>query len=156
MASSKSTEPSAARSSATSAVAAVVHVDQVLEQRQRVADGPDAGRELAVEDDGLEVGVVEQVAQLLLDVAEVHVHRDGAHLVGRQRRLDPLDAVGAVDADVVAGLDALGDQVVGELVGPRLELPVGAPLVAHHQDLSIGHRVHGVLEEVRDVVRHEI
>ena len=107
MASSKSTEPSAARSSATSASAAVVHVDQVVEQRERVAHGPDAGRELAVVDDGLEVGVVEEVAQLVLDVAEVHVHRDGPDLVGGEHRLDPLDAVRAVDADVVAGLDAL-------------------------------------------------
>ena len=60
------------------------------------------GAELAVEDQRLEVGVVEQVAQLLLDVPVVHVHRHGPDLVGGQRALDPLDAVGAVDPDVVA------------------------------------------------------
>ena len=90
------------------------------EERERVPHGRDPRGELLVVDDGLEVGVVEEVAQLLLDVAEVHVHRHGPDLVGRQRGLDPLDAVGAVDADVVAGPDALGEQVVGELVGPRL------------------------------------
>ena len=118
------------------------------------AHGLDAGPELAVVDERLQVGVVEQVAELLLDVPVVHVHRHGADLVGGQRRLDPLDAVGAVDADVVAGLDALGDQVVGEPVGPLLELPVGAPLVADDQHLAVGHEVDGVLEQVRDVVRH--
>ena len=135
---------------------AVVDVDEVLEQGEGVAHPLEARRELTVVHDGLEVGVVEEVAQLVVDVAEVHVHRDGPHLVGGQRRLDPLDAVGAVDAQVVAGADALGEQVVGEAVGPFLELPVGAALGPDDEHLAIGDRVHGVLEEVGDVVGHEI
>ena len=52
------------------------------------------------------------------------------------------------------GRDALRLEVVGELVGPRLQLRVGAALVADHEDLAVGHRVDGVLEQVGDVVRH--
>ena len=148
--------PSAASAVVDLGPAAVVDVDQVPEQRQRVAHGEDPGRELAVVDDRLEVGVVEEVLQLLLHVPVVHVHRHGPGLVGRQRRLDPLDAVGAVDADVVAGGDALRLEVVGELVGPGLQLRVGAALVADHEDLAISDRVDRVLEQVGDVVRHGI
>ena len=53
------------------------------------------------------------------------------------RGLDPLDAVRAVHADVIARLDALGDQVVGELVGPRLEL---------RRRCGAGHRPRGPLD----------
>jgi hypothetical protein len=45
--------------------------------------------------------------------------------------------------------------VVGEPVGPLLELRIGAPLVPDHQHLPVGHEVDGVLEEVGDVVGHE-
>jgi hypothetical protein len=131
-------------------------VHEVLQERQPVSHCADPGRELAVVHDRLEVGVVEEVPELLLHVAVVDVDGHGARLVRAERGLDPLDAVEPVDADVVARPDALRQQVVGEPVGPLLQLAVRAALVADHQDLSIGHRVHGVLEEVRDVVRHEI
>ena len=42
-----------------------------------------------------EVGVVEEVAQLVLDVAVVDVDRDRAQLVGGEHRLDELEAVEA-------------------------------------------------------------
>ena len=63
-----------------------------------------SGAVLALVDERDEVGVLEEVAQLLLDVAEVDVHDARPDLVDREHRLDPLDAVRREDADVIAGL----------------------------------------------------
>ena len=60
--------------------------------RQRVAHARDARRELALVDEADQVGVVEQVAELVLDVAVVDVDPDRAQLEDRPERLDPLDA----------------------------------------------------------------
>ena len=96
--------------------AAVVDRDEVPQHRERIADRGDAGCELRIVDERDEVRVVEQVAQLGLDVAVVDVDRNRAQLVGGEDRLDELHAVEAVDADVVARADTLGVQVVCELV----------------------------------------
>ena len=50
-----------------------------------------------------EVGVVEQVAQLVGDVPVVDVDRHRAGLEAAEHRLDPLGAVHRVDADMLAG-----------------------------------------------------
>ena len=49
------------------------------------------------------IGVVEQILELVLDVAVVHVDRDRSQLVAREHHFDVLDGVAQVDADVVAG-----------------------------------------------------
>ena len=67
--------------------------DEVLQLRLRVAGRGDERPVLALVDERDHVGVVEEVAQLLLDVAEVDVHDAAPHLVDREHRLDPLDAV---------------------------------------------------------------
>ena len=74
-------------------------------------------RELAVEHDRLGVGVVEEVAQLVLDVAVVHVDRHRAELERGEHALEVLDAVVEVERDVVAGADAEPGEVVREPVG---------------------------------------
>ena len=71
-----------------------------------------------------------------------------------QQRLDPLDAVVGVDADVVAGPDALGGEVVGEPVGPRLHLGVGAALAVGDEVLPLGEGSTAVLEQVGEVELH--
>ena len=126
----------------------------MAQHRQRLAHCRDARRELRVVHERDEIGVVEEVAQLGLDVAVVHVHRDGAQLVGREDRLDERVAVQAVDADVVAGPDALGREVVREPVGPLLELRVRAGLVGDDQRDPIGDAVDDVLGEICDVPGH--
>jgi hypothetical protein len=110
-------------------------------------------------DDDDQVGVVEQVGELLVDVAEVHVHRDGPQLVGRQRGLDVLVAVVEVTPDVVADADAEGGQRVGEPVGPGIELGEGEPeLLAlrrpHDQRGVVRHGAHHRLEDVGHVQTH--
>ncbi len=108
----------------------------------------------ALEDDRDDVGVVEEVVELPLDVAVVHVDRDRADLDDRQHRDDVLDAVLGVDRDVVAGLHPLRLQVVREAVGLGLQLGVGHDPVTDLDGGVVGRRVDGVFEEVSDVVSH--
>ena len=102
----------------------------------------------------LQIGVGQQVAQLVLDVAVVDVDPDGPQLEDGPGGLDPLDRVVGVDPDVVARADALGGEVVGQLVGPGLHLGVGAPLAVRDQVLPLGVGVDGRLEQVGEVELH--
>ena len=77
--------------------------------------------------------VVDQVAQLAGDVAEVDVDRDGPQLEGGEHRLDVGDVVAQDDPDVVPGPDPRVAQVVGQAVDPLGELGEGAPLRPAHQ-----------------------
>ena len=63
-------------------------------------------------------------------------------------------AVEPVDADVVAGPDALRREVVREAVRPLLELRVRARLVGDDQRDPIGDGVDDVLGEICDVPGH--
>src|SRR5438067_121558 len=58
--------------------------DEVPQPRATFAHGLDSRRELAVVDQPNEVGVLEQIGELLLDVAVVHVDGYGAHLEARE------------------------------------------------------------------------
>ena len=107
-----------------------------------------------VVDEGDQVGVVEQVGQLVFDVAEVDVDRHTAHFERRHHGDQPLDGVLGVDADVVAGADALGEQVIGHFVGLGVELGEGQRGVAAHHRRPVGHRVDGAFEQVGDVEPH--
>ena len=91
------------------------------------------------------VGVVEQVAEFTLDVAVVDVDQDRARLDDAQHRDDDLDAVAAVQPDLVVLLDALVEQVVRETVGLLLQFGVGQRLVAADEGNTVRHSVDGVL-----------
>ena len=112
-------------------------------------DGGDAVGELGVVDDAHEVGVVVEVAQLLLDVPEVHVDRHGADLEQREHRLEVLGAVHHVAADVVARTDADGLEVVRQPVGPLVELAEGQPAALGVQRLAVRDVVDDVLEHAQ-------
>ena len=64
-------------------------------------------------------------------------------------------AVLGVDADVVADPDALGAEVVGDAVGPLVELDERQPGVAVDERDAFGDGVDDVLEQVSNVVCHE-
>jgi hypothetical protein len=81
---------------------------------QRSADRIELGCELAVEHHRLHVGVVEEVAQLLFDVAVVDVDRDRAQLERGDHHFEVFDRVVEVAGDVVAGPDAASGQRVRE------------------------------------------
>ena len=135
---------------------AVVDRDQVAQQRQRLAHRGDARRELRVVHERDEIGVVEEVAQLGLDVAVVHVDRHRAQLVRGEDRLDELVAVEAVDADVVARPDALcrrGDARAGWR-SPRAARRSRRRSPTIERD-PVGDGVDDVLDQVCDVPGHE-
>ena len=98
------------------------------------------------------VGVVEEVAQLLLDVAEVDVHHARPDLVDGEHRLDPLDAVRREDADVLAGLARRRPASAWASRFARVfELGVGdAPAAVDDRD-AVGDLVGGELEQVGEV-----
>jgi hypothetical protein len=148
---SYSTEPSA-----VVGAAAVLDHEREAQLRQRVADALDPRRELTRVDQPDQVGIVEQIAELVLDVAVVDVDPDRAQLEDRPERLDPLDRVVGVDAHVVARPDALRRQVVRELVRARVHLRVRAALAFGDQVLALRKRVDGVLEQIGEIELHAV
>ena len=79
----------------------------------------------AVEDDGDDVGVVPQVAQLVGGVAVVRVDHGQAGLEGGEHRLEVLRAVVEVLGDLVLLDDAPAQEMGGDGVGAPVELPPG-------------------------------
>ena len=100
------------------------------------------------------VRVVEQVLQLAFDVAEVDVDQDRAGLDDAQHRDDDLDAVAAVEPDLVVLLDALVDEVVSQAIGLLLQLGVSQRLVTRDEGDAVRHGVDGVLGEIGDIQSH--
>ena len=109
---------------------AVVELEEVAQLRHAGQHRRDVRTELGLEDERDEVGVVEQVAQLLDDVAVVDVDRHRARLEAAEHRFDPLGAVERVDADVLAGQHADVAEVVRDPVRALVELAVGEAAVA--------------------------
>ena len=107
-----------------------------------------------MEDDRLGVAVVEQVAELFLDVAVVHVHGNGSDLERREHALEVLGAVQEVQRDVIAGADTALCERVREAVHALLGVRVGQPPVAAHERLAIRHRVGDLLPKIGEVVLH--
>ncbi len=100
------------------------------------------------------VGVLEQVAQFTLDVAVVDVDQDRARLDDAHHRDDDLDAVAAVEADLVVLLHPLLLQVVREAVGLLLELGVGQLLLTADQRYTVGDGIDGVLRQIGNIQGH--
>ena len=114
-------------------VRAVVDDDERAEAGQGVTQRGELRRELAVEDHGACVGVVEEVPQLLLDVAIVHVDRDRTELERGEHPFEVLDAVVQVQRDVVARADAAAGEHVGELRGALVGLREREPSGPAHE-----------------------
>ena len=100
------------------------------------------------------VGVLEQILQLALDVAEVDVDEDGACLDDAEHRDDDFDAVAAVQPDLVVLLDAPVDEVVGEAIRLFLQLGIGELLIVADEGDTVWHSVDGVLGEVGNIQGH--
>ena len=113
----------------------------------------DPGSELGLVHQGHQVGVGEQVAELVLDVAVVDVDPHRPELEHGPGRLHPLHAVEGVDAHMVTGPDPVVGQIVGEPVGPVLHLGVGAAVPVGHQVLPVAEGVNGGLEQISEVER---
>ena len=94
------------------------------------------------------------VRQFARQVPVVDVDGHGAELDRGEQRRHGLDGVAGVEADVAAGADPLGGQVVGQAVGLVFELAVGDLAVAADQRDPLGEGVDGMLEQVGHVQCH--
>ncbi len=122
--------------------------------RQRVPAGGHERGETPIDHHRHDIGAGEQVAELVGDIAVVDVDPHRPQLEDGPERLDPFDPVVGVDADVVAGTDPDGGEVMGELVRPLLHLEVRAPDAVGDQVLTLAEDVDGMLEQVGQVVLH--
>src|SRR5262249_32901647 len=102
------------------------------------------------------VGIVEEVGKLVVDVAVVHVDRDGPQLVRREHRLEVLGVVEEVHTDVVAGPDPKGREPVREPIRARIELGKGPARAPGDERDPLRHGVGHGLEQVRDVPLHAL
>ena len=102
----------------------------------------------------LGVGVVEQVEQLVVGVAVVHVDRDAAHLERRVLRDHVLDAVVEVERDLRVGLQAEVDERLRETSRLLVVLAPRHPLVAVDQRRPIADLVGDRLPHVGEVDLH--
>ena len=109
---------------------------------------------VGVVEQGDEIGVVTQVAQLVGDVAVVDVDRDDPRLVARDHHLEVRDGVAEIEADVVAHSDARRSQRVRQTGRALVELGVGAALVAADRGFPRRDRVGDALQQVCDVELH--
>ncbi len=132
---------------------AVLDDDQAVQARKVRLHGGHTGGELSVEHDGDEVGVVEEVGQLGVDVAVVDVDGDGPDLEGTEHGLDVLGAVQELESHVVAGADSRRQQVMGQSVGAVLELAVGQPPFTGDDRLPLRDGVGHQLEQISEIER---
>ena len=123
-------------------------------QRHVGADRGERGREVGFVHHGLQVGVGEEVAQLVLDVAVVHVHRHRAQLERGEHAFEVLVAVVEPEADVVAGADAVRGEHMRQPGRALVEVAVGEAHVAEHDRLAVGHGVGHRFEEIGEVELH--
>ena len=79
---------------------AVLHLEPEPHLREAAADAREDRREARVEDDRARVGVVEEVLELLVDVAVVHVQGDAARLERADHPLEILVSVVEIERDV--------------------------------------------------------
>ena len=110
------------------------------------------GAEAADENQGGELGLLQQVGQLVGAVGGVDVDQDGADLGGGELGQHPLGVVGGPDADVLAFLDADGHQAAGDALHLGVELAVGEPVAGGGVDecFAVGIAVGLLVKDVAD------
>ena len=133
---------------------AVVDRDEHLQIRECRSDGEELRRELPMEHDGTHVGVVEEIAQLVFDVAVVHVDRDGAQLERRDHDFEVLVGVVEVTGDVIARADSLRGERVGQPGRSDVGFREGQVAIRADECLVIGHGVGHPFPEIREVELH--
>ena len=89
-------------------------------------------------DEQLEVGVLDDVGELVLLVAGVDGHDPGAEHGGAEYDLDVVHAVGHEDAEVVAGAEAEAGEGAGGADGGLVEARVGVAAVGEDDGVGVG------------------
>ncbi len=134
--------------------ALVVESDEVTQLREVGPDVCDHRTELGLVHDCREIGIVEQVAQLLFDVAVVHVDRRDARFEAADHRLEPFGAVVRIDADPRSRFDAGRTEMVRETRGALVELCERQPAVAGNERETVRHVTGNQLEKIGQVHLH--
>ena len=99
--------------------------------------------------DGVRVG--EQVLELVVDVAVVHVDRNGTQLVAREHRLEMFDRVAHVERDMRPGPRAAAREQMREAGRSFVELRIGASRSAADRGLARRDGIRHPLEEIREI-----
>ena len=131
----------------------VAEHQHVGEHRRVSANAFHTFEELGSNDQRFEIGVVEDVGQLVFDIAIVDVHPDRAQLEHCPQGLDPLGTVQRIDTNVIAGANALGGKVMCELIGAGFGLGVGASSAGAHDVIAVGPFVDCLLKQVGEIER---
>jgi hypothetical protein len=118
-------------------------------QRQRALPG-----EVAVEDHGHGAAVVDDLPHFGGGVAVVDVHGDGPQLEAGEERDDERHAVPGHQPDARAGSHAMPGEVMGEPVGPFLQLAERHLLVSADQQEPVRGGVGHLLEFVSEIAGH--
>ena len=95
-----------------------------------------------------DVGVVEEVVELGLDVAVVDVDRDRANLEAPEQTLDELDAVAHVQSNVIAGPDTDTRQVAGDAIRALVQLDVCATTTIAHERRAVRNQIRDALVQI--------
>ncbi len=119
-------------------MAGLRHRDPGLHAGKAAADGLQHIGETGMEDNGLRVGVVEQVEELFGPVAVVGVDRCKASLEGGVIGLEIFRAVVEEGRDLRLVVQARGEQVGGERIGAGVELAPGQHPLSLDVRRSIG------------------
>ena len=104
----------------------VAHLDDPAQPRQPGRDLPDAVGEAGVDDHRLRIGVLQELAQLLVAVPVVDVDVHGVELDRGEERLEVLAAVVEVERDLATLTDAGSLQPRRQASGPLVQLAPGA------------------------------
>src|SRR6185437_15434677 len=132
-----------------------VHLDGLHRQVGALDRGEHAVAEGLVIDDHARLRVLQQVAELLLAVAEVHVERHRAQLERREDGLHVLDAVAQVHGDRGPRADAQPGERRREARGPGVEVGPGSLALTVHDRHPLAYRVGDELPEAGEVVQHD-
>ena len=134
----------------------IVDLDEHPELGQAAGHRGDPLAERRMEHEGLGVGVVEQVPQLLVEVAVVHVHRYESLLHAGELGLEVLGGVVEEQPDLGVGLEAVGGERRGQPGGALLVRRPRQPPVAVDDRRRVGHRVGDRLPHGRKVHLHAV
>ena len=120
---------------------AIIDLDQTLQTRYRLAHPCHAIGERGVIDQGLDVGVVEQVGELLIEVAVVDIDRHAAHFHRGEISLTVLGRVVQIHADPRMGAEPGLEQTLREPCGALFVVAPGNAACALRDRDGIGHGV---------------
>ncbi len=122
---------------------AVLYDENVFQQGQGGFYFVYQGQEFSLYHQCLEIRIVENIGEFIGDVAIVDIDVDGANLERRPHGFNPFDAIEAVNADVVAVTDALGLQVMSQLIRTVFHLAVGSALAFANQVFAVAVVIYG-------------